>query len=973
MSRKLLSLVLLMLILVSFDINAQYDARRIPVILDNEYYLEPPVSIKSKAQIYWPTSEFPKNLDKKFKAERLLSDDGIELIPVTTAPGQSENWIALDPNNPDIIVSGSNDFRYNGNGGQYKMGAYYSKDGGLTWSESTTPNNLGLYIEWPGNGFGMTNFDPGVTFDDEGNCYYCYGFAVTGGDDHHDNGVFVTKSEDGGKSWNEPVPVALEYGNDEFFHDRYMIVADNMSDNDGLRGNIYVAWKLFPKSSSNQYGIVLSKSTNGGESWSNYDIINGARTYSSQAPTPVIGPHGELYVAWRDGSGTITDAKVQKSTDGGDSWWPSPKNPMTVRNTGTLNSTSGRYVLADKGDARISSYPAIAVDASDGDYSGYVYVIQSGKDDTYTDINGLYFTKSEDGGEHWTDKKRIDNNELGNDIFMPSATVDPVTGTLAVLYYSSQNDPNNQKTDAYVAISDDGGETFSHVRLTPSRTVRTNYQGEGNYYWGDYTGITSYGGKIYPSFWMPSENGSFWSLYSYTAILSPVPNAPENLSYTTNNSPLHITLNWDDPKKNGLGIDLEEFDILIYRNGNLIGTVDNSVQTFTDTDIVADQAYNYFIKAKVNDKLVSDIIYITAIAGGHREPKAPEDFTFSLNGGSVNLEWANPALHVDNTNFYDFAEIRIYLDGELYKTLNADENNLVAGEGAAYELSGLEADKFYEVTISAAGSRNGELTESVFSDVVLIYVGQSFETISEDFEENSISMPFFTKHWAIVDALGKKALHDSPDGDYERNLYNSFIIGPVTVSGDDTTLSMNLIPLIYTNDYSNICVSTDLKEWKALMHFNLNSFDGFESDLEDNSWYPVHVNLADYRDESVFIRLAVSSDNIIQKDGLYIDDMIIDSEPAGIDEFLSENLELNISPNPATENAALHMELPVQGHTMIAVYDNMGRHLFNVENNILAPGSYDFPMDFNNLSAGTYYCRVTIDKLNRTLPIIISK
>jgi hypothetical protein len=136
----------------------------------------------------------------------------------------------------------------------------------------------------------------------------------------------------------------------------------------------------------------------------------------------------------------MTSAMVQISLNGGQTWRPAPVIAQTVGTTGTYNSTSGRQVLADKQNIRVSSYPAIAVDHSNTPRRGWIYLVQSGKD--VQGRSGIFFTYSTNGGLTWAPSQRIDNNTLHNDLFFPAIAVDPVTGIIAVLYYSSQHDPD---------------------------------------------------------------------------------------------------------------------------------------------------------------------------------------------------------------------------------------------------------------------------------------------------------------------------------------------------------------------------------------------------------------------------------------------------------------------------------------------------------------------------------------------------
>src|SRR5262245_271027 len=116
-----------------------------------------------------------------------ISDDvfGVE---DTTSPRrqQPEPTIAINPQNPDIIAAGAQDFRRATElraacGGDRWNGLYFSIDRGVTWSNSLVPGFCTDATEGSGSEqevsemFGLsTNTDPVLAFDDFGNLYYTH-------------------------------------------------------------------------------------------------------------------------------------------------------------------------------------------------------------------------------------------------------------------------------------------------------------------------------------------------------------------------------------------------------------------------------------------------------------------------------------------------------------------------------------------------------------------------------------------------------------------------------------------------------------------------------------------------------------------------------------------------------------------------------------------------------------------------------
>src|SRR5439155_7229807 len=125
-------------------------------------------------------------LNSTFDSTTVKSPD-VTVNQDTLAATQNEPTVAVDPNNPNRIVAGSNDYitrtwscTINGTPcsalGDGYAGAYYSNDGGQTWCcIATDPSHLGTLI--PGverltGGIYDAGGDSTVFFDNHGNVYF---------------------------------------------------------------------------------------------------------------------------------------------------------------------------------------------------------------------------------------------------------------------------------------------------------------------------------------------------------------------------------------------------------------------------------------------------------------------------------------------------------------------------------------------------------------------------------------------------------------------------------------------------------------------------------------------------------------------------------------------------------------------------------------------------------------------------------
>jgi hypothetical protein len=348
--------------------------------------------------------------------------DGTAVLPPdvtvnqdTAGAPQNETAIAVDPNNPNRIVAGANDYASRAWSctvggtpcsalGDGYSGTYFSNDGGHTWCcTSSDPAHLGTLI--PGverltGGPYDAGGDPALAFDSRGNVYYAgLGFNRTSAP----NTVTVSRGtfgSGGSLSWSAPTfinpttsPATL--------NDKEWIAVDSNSAS-RFRDRIYVTWTRFLFNASNgsyvQSPIAFVSSSDGGRTFSTPKLISGNVLYS-QGSRPVVGPDGALYVFW-DGATRLasTDSTwMVKSTDGG-ATWSTPKAVAPLADIEELEDTV----------FRVNSYPAAAA-APNGD----LYVTWT--TDTSNGSVAVY-SKSTNGGTTWTAPARA----------FPAATRTPI-------------------------------------------------------------------------------------------------------------------------------------------------------------------------------------------------------------------------------------------------------------------------------------------------------------------------------------------------------------------------------------------------------------------------------------------------------------------------------------------------------------------------------------------------------------------
>jgi hypothetical protein len=401
--------------------------------------------------------------------------------PISTDP--EEVTIAINPANPLNIAAGANITYY-----------YYSMDGGYTWFEGSLTSSLGVWG------------DPVVTFDANGDLYYSHlSWPNQVAGDWLDR-IVVQKSTNGGLTWSDGVGVGLNAPRDQ---DKEWLAVDRTYG--FYHNNIYMAWTEFDNIGSADLSdstrILFSRSTDHGESWSwpkrvsdlGGDCVDSDNTV--EGAVPAVGPGGEIYVAWSGHEQIYFD----KSTDGGVTWGQDA----------VIATQPGGWDFTVSGIYRCNGFPVTLCDVSTSPYRGHVYVVWSDKRNGVLDTD-IFFIKSTDGGATWTSPVSPIPETVERHQFFPWATIDPVTGYVYIAFYDRRY-TTSDSTEVFVAMSQDGGGTWTDFRVSESKFVP-----KPEVFFGDYINIAALNGKVYP-IWMRMDgtNLSVWMAH----IDIPVPTA----------------------------------------------------------------------------------------------------------------------------------------------------------------------------------------------------------------------------------------------------------------------------------------------------------------------------------------------------------------------------------------------------------------------------------------------------------------
>jgi hypothetical protein len=383
----------------------------------------------------------------------------LNIVIDSSGGSPNEPCIAIDPKNTNHMVAGSNINNY-----------YVSSDGGYTWSKGLLTSTYGVWG------------DPVTIADTTGTFYYFHlarNPAITTWPDYADR-IVCQRMDTFGLGWTNGtftghLAPAMQ--------DKHWVVVDRNTN------TMYVTWTQFDKyastSSADSSNILFSKSADQGNTWSTPMRLNKEagdcmdEDFTVEGAVPCVGLHGEVFVAWCGYNKILFD----RSYDGGITWMDSDK---------LVASVPGGWDYNVPGLNRCNGLSFIACDLSSGPYSGALYISWSDQKNGSNNTD-VWICKSIDSGKSWSIPLLVNDDFTNTHQFMSSMSVDPSTGYVYVLFYDRRNYGISIATDVYLAVSKDGGATFTNHLISESPFVPN----PGDFF-GDYTYVSAFNGMVRP-------------------------------------------------------------------------------------------------------------------------------------------------------------------------------------------------------------------------------------------------------------------------------------------------------------------------------------------------------------------------------------------------------------------------------------------------------------------------------------------
>ena len=388
-----------------------------------------------------------------------------------------EPSITINKKNPKNIVAGVVLDR-----------AIYTLDGGVTWSESKLESPYGVYG------------DPALVSDIKGHIYYFHLADPSKQGRENDawlDRIVCQKSTDGGKTWSDGASIGNNPPTDQ---DKQWPAVHPR------KQHVYTTWTQFDK-----YGlddpnchsnIMFSMSTKEGKKWSKPlqinlnpgDCIDDDNT--AEGAVPAVDNLGRVFVTWASHGNIYFD----RSFDGGTTW---------LSNDLMIAKQPGGWSMDIQGLSRSNGMPVLMIDNSKGRLRNSLYLVWADQRNGTNDTD-IWFMRSTNFGDMWTQPMRINQDGPGKHQFLPWMSVDEGTGYIYIVYYDRRAYDDLQ-TDVYIAYSTDGGNIFTEKKISESPFIPTDTK-----FFGDYTNIASHKGVVAP-IWTRMDDGK---TSVYTAVIT---------------------------------------------------------------------------------------------------------------------------------------------------------------------------------------------------------------------------------------------------------------------------------------------------------------------------------------------------------------------------------------------------------------------------------------------------------------------
>ncbi len=405
-----------------------------------------------------------------------------------------EPYVAVNPTNSKNVIGVWQQDRWS-DGGSHGLVAGYSFDGGKTWAETPQPFSACA----PGGVPYERASDPWVSFWPDGTAY---SISISFNESNNNNGVAAAVSKDGGQTWtNLRLLIADNEPSFQFFNDKESITADPIKAGTAYavwdrletpNGNP----RASHRTSAYTGPAYFSRTTDAGLTWSTpQSIVNtGSHRQTIANQIVVNSQNGTLYDVFdliQPPSSAPFNVAFVKSTDGG-ATWTQPQIVASLESVGVIDPNNGMQIRT--GDI----IPEVAINPK----TGQLYAAWQDSRFNGGNYDEVAFSTSTDGGATWSAPVQVNTPTGKPAFTAAvQVSADGTVGVTYYDFRNLQTgNTTTLPTDYWFTTSTNGGASFgSETHLAGSFDMLTAPFAVG-FFVGDYEGLATTGTTFRPFF-----------------------------------------------------------------------------------------------------------------------------------------------------------------------------------------------------------------------------------------------------------------------------------------------------------------------------------------------------------------------------------------------------------------------------------------------------------------------------------------
>lgn len=270
----------------------------------------------------------------------------------------------------------------------------------------------------------------------DNNVYVVWQESITTNSKETNYEIYLKKSEDQGNTFSKPINLSNNSG---FSEHPQIAVSKN---------GIFIIWA--DNTNSNNTEIMFTKSLDNGTT---FGEVKNLSNDSKNSNNPEISVSDEnVYVVWQDIDQTYSHSNKENLIDKETS-----SNIMFIGSMDNGNTFNDQIELTNN---TYDSYPKV------NSYQNYVYVVWNSEDKSSSKDSkdsGLFFIRSSDNGESFQNTIRLVYNNFGESQIS-------VLGNKVVIVWGGLHSKNIN--DIYFVKSDDNGDTFTDPYIIPQKVTK---------------------------------------------------------------------------------------------------------------------------------------------------------------------------------------------------------------------------------------------------------------------------------------------------------------------------------------------------------------------------------------------------------------------------------------------------------------------------------------------------------------------